>query len=77
MTQLVSITVLPAIDGKVNRENSVASAKICLKEDEVKGKFVVAQEEIGSGDVLVVEEPFSACLKPEYFGTHCNRCFDR
>lgn len=69
--------MLPVVDGKVNPENRDASTKICFKEDVVKGKFVVAQEEIRTGDVLVVEEPFAACLKPDYFGTHCNRCFNR
>lgn len=41
------------------------------------GRFVVASEQVKTGDTLVVEEPYVACLLPEMFGTHCHHCFER
>lgn len=41
------------------------------------GRYVVANEEIKTGETLVVEPPYAACLLPEMFGTHCHHCFDR
>ncbi|KAK5640889.1 hypothetical protein RI129_009436 [Pyrocoelia pectoralis] len=54
-----------------------ASVKIELKEEKGKGRFVVAKDEVKTGDTLVVEEPLVASLLPDCFSTHCHHCFDR
>lgn len=42
-----------------------------------KGRFMAANGSILPGDILVVEEPYCACLLPEMSGTHCHHCFKR
>ncbi|KRT82312.1 SET domain-containing protein [Oryctes borbonicus] len=48
-----------------------------MKQAKGLGTFVAAQEDVKTGDVLVVESPYAACLTPDYFGTHCHHCFER
>ncbi|XP_060521878.1 SET and MYND domain-containing protein 4 [Cylas formicarius] len=54
-----------------------ASAKLSLKKSDELGRYVVANKNISTGETLVVEEPYAACLLPEMFGTHCHHCFAR
>lgn len=53
------------------------SKKISIKYESGKGRYATASEAIQSGETLVVEKPYAACLLPEMFGTHCHHCFER
>ncbi|KRT82311.1 Tetratricopeptide repeat-containing protein, partial [Oryctes borbonicus] len=64
--------VLPTVSGNIHQKYSNASNKICMKQAKGLGTFVAAQEDVKTGDVLVVESPYAACLTPDYFGTHCH-----
>ncbi|CAG4941880.1 unnamed protein product [Colias eurytheme] len=48
-----------------------------ITEEEEKGRFVVAKDQIKTGDVLLVDSPYAACLMSDYYGTHCLHCFKR
>ncbi|GBP95742.1 SET and MYND domain-containing protein DDB_G0284059 [Eumeta japonica] len=46
-------------------------------EEENKGRFAAANCDIKTGDVLLIESPYVACLLPDCYGTHCLHCFER
>ncbi|KAJ8922977.1 hypothetical protein NQ315_001525 [Exocentrus adspersus] len=69
--------VAPLVDGERHPRFPCASKKLTVKQKEGVGRYVVANKEIGTGETLVVEPPYAACLLPEMFGTHCHHCFDR
>ncbi|KAF2893355.1 hypothetical protein ILUMI_12818 [Ignelater luminosus] len=69
--------VLPNVSGSPHKEFSSATEKISLKEEKGMGRYVVAKEEINTGDTIVVEPPYAACLLPDSFSTHCHHCFER
>ena len=69
--------MLPSITGNRHQIYQNASKKIRVKEEKGYGRFVVAAEAIKTGETIVVEPPYSACLLPDYFGTHCHHCFER
>ncbi|XP_068618565.1 SET and MYND domain-containing protein 4 [Battus philenor] len=48
-----------------------------INEDPIKGRFAVANEPVKTGDVVLVEKPYAACLAPDFYGTHCLHCFKR
>lgn len=58
--------VLPNASYQLSSENSLMA-----------GRFVVAQHPVKTGDTLVIEAPYAACLLPEKFGPHCHHCFKR
>ncbi|KAF5269624.1 hypothetical protein FQR65_LT05963 [Abscondita terminalis] len=70
-------SVCPSLTGGSHKKFPNASKKINVKSDKEQGKFVVANEWIRTGDTVVVEEPFAACLIPDAYATHCCHCFDR
>lgn len=53
------------------------SSALSVRSGETSGRFVVAQQRISSGDILAVEPPYTACLLPSKFGSHCHHCFTR
>lgn len=69
-------SVLPRIDD-AHPDFPKATKRITVKETVEMGRYVVANEPIPTGHVIVVEPPYAACLIPEYFGTHCHHCFER
>ncbi|CAH0564117.1 unnamed protein product [Brassicogethes aeneus] len=69
--------VEPALTGGPHKEYQNASKKISVKRAKGLGRYVVANEGVKTGETLVVESPYSACLLPEMFGTHCYHCFER
>ncbi|XP_056647511.1 SET and MYND domain-containing protein 4-like [Diorhabda sublineata] len=69
--------VLPNVEDKNNKEFPCASKKLSVKSTDQLGRFIVANESIKTGETLVVEPPYVACLLPEMFGTHCHNCFTR
>ncbi|XP_017043504.1 SET and MYND domain-containing protein 4 [Drosophila ficusphila] len=68
---------VPTLAHGENPELSGASKVVRLVETKEKGRFVVANEGLRTGDVLLCEEPVAACLEPSFFGTHCHNCFKR
>ncbi|KAJ8968518.1 hypothetical protein NQ317_004394 [Molorchus minor] len=68
---------LPLIDGEPDSKVPSVSQKIAVKEKEGMGRYVTANKEIKTGEKLVVEAPYAACLLPKMFGTHCHHCFER
>ncbi|CAH1115603.1 unnamed protein product [Psylliodes chrysocephalus] len=71
------IKSLPTLDSVYHEQFPCASKKLTVKSAENLGRFVVANEQIKTGETLVVEPPYAACLLPEMFGTHCHHCFAR
>lgn len=69
--------VMPSIDGKHHKTFPSASNKISFKHDKARGRFVEANKNIRTGETIVVEQPYVACLLPEMFGTNCHHCFER
>ncbi|CAH4038989.1 unnamed protein product [Pieris brassicae] len=53
------------------------SKLVKITEEENKGRFVVANDQIKTGDVLLVDSPYAACLISDYYGSHCLHCFKR
>lgn len=54
-----------------------ASSLITGKSSPSTGRYAVAQNYIKTGDTLIVEPPYAACLLPDKFGSHCHHCFKR
>jgi len=52
-----------------------ASNLVKLIETKDKGRFIVANEPVKTGDVVLCESPVAACLLPNFFGSHCHHCF--
>lgn len=68
---------VPSVSGEQHTEFPNASEKITVKEAPGMGRYVIADQKISTGEVIVVEEPYAACLVPDCFGTHCHNCFER
>lgn len=69
--------VVPKILGKKNKKLPNASKKLIIKESEILGRYIATNDNIKTGEALVVEDPYVACLLPDCFGTHCHHCFER
>uniref|UniRef100_A0A8D8WSG7 Protein-lysine N-methyltransferase SMYD4 n=1 Tax=Cacopsylla melanoneura TaxID=428564 RepID=A0A8D8WSG7_9HEMI len=41
------------------------------------GRYMIAKEEIKTGETLLVEEPYASCLLPDKSGTNCQHCLKR
>ena len=52
-----------------------ASGAFGIESSPEKGRYVVAQQDLQPGDVVLVERPFSAVLLPEQYQSHCHHCF--
>ncbi|XP_050511368.1 SET and MYND domain-containing protein DDB_G0273589-like isoform X2 [Diabrotica virgifera virgifera] len=72
-----SVLRAPRTDNSSNTISHCVSNKLTVKSDKELGRFVVANKEIQTGETLVVESPYAACLLPGMFGTHCHHCFNR
>lgn len=66
---------IPEVLGGLNENLYNASKSIKLVESPDKGRFVVTNDFIKTGDTLLVEDPIAACLVPDFFGSHCHNCF--
>ncbi|XP_066251201.1 SET and MYND domain-containing protein 4-like [Euwallacea similis] len=53
------------------------SIKLSVKKSPGMGRYVVANQDISTGETLIIESPYAACLLPEMSGTHCHHCFQR
>ena len=67
----------PDLLGGPNRQIPNASSCLSMEVDEKAGRYYVAAEDIKPGQTLVCEKPYSACLLPEKFMSHCHHCFAR
>jgi hypothetical protein len=48
-----------------------------VAKDHNVGRYVKAVDHIHTGDTLLVEPAYVACLLTEKSGTHCHHCFGR
>lgn len=51
------------------------SLKLQDSGDKRIGKYFVAQKHVPTGETVLVEKAFAACLYPRNNGSHCNLCF--
>ena len=54
-----------------------ASQAIDVGYSDDTGRYMVAAQEIRTGDVLMVEEPYASVLFSDFYGSHCYRCMAR
>ncbi|CAH0703095.1 unnamed protein product [Spodoptera exigua] len=66
-----------ALTGGAKQNMPSLSKLLKLAEEETKGRFAVANSPIKTGDVLLVDPPYAACLVSDYYGTQCLHCFKR
>nr|CAD7393228.1 unnamed protein product [Timema cristinae] len=70
-------TPLPPVVAGCHPELGCASRLLGVSRTEQAGRYVVAREPVATGDTLVVEPAYAACLLPDKFGSHCHHCFAR
>ncbi|XP_037075445.1 SET and MYND domain-containing protein 4-like [Pollicipes pollicipes] len=68
---------LPPLTSGANPDYPSASKKVAFSSTSTEGRFAVSSQPVAVGDVLVVERPFAAVLRPEKHGTHCIHCQTR
>ena len=54
-----------------------ARADVKIKYHPDKGRYLVAEKDVGPGEMLLVEKPYSSILLPEYYSSHCQTCYQR
>jgi len=69
--------LIPTLTLGENSALSSAANVVKLLDTKEKGRFVVANEGLKTGDVVLCENPVAACLLPSFFGTNCHHCFKR
>lgn len=68
----------PELTRGFNSDLSSASTLIKVEKNETNNdRYIVAADQIQTGDTLLIEEPICACILPKNFGTHCYDCFTR
>ncbi|XP_044759990.1 SET and MYND domain-containing protein 4 [Coccinella septempunctata] len=67
----------PKLSGAPSKVFPSAVETLDLKETPIMGRHIVCKGKIKSGETLVVEPPYVACLVPEAYGTFCQHCFKR
>ncbi|XP_055384108.1 SET and MYND domain-containing protein 4 [Condylostylus longicornis] len=68
---------VPSLTGGENSELKGASNLLTLAESPDKGRYIIAKDNLKTGDIVLTEEPIAACLLPNYYGTHCHHCLQR
>ncbi|XP_025836273.1 histone-lysine N-methyltransferase ASHR1 [Agrilus planipennis] len=68
---------LPVIPEGQKNDLPNASSKITVDQESSKGRYMIAKEDIRTGDTLVVQAPYASCLLPDFFGSHCHHCFEK
>lgn len=69
--------IVPSLTHGENEGLSGASELVKLVETKDKGRFVVANDAVKTGDVVVSEDPVAACLLPSFSGSNCHHCFEK
>jgi len=66
-------------EGVQKRQKIACSVSGCVdvRLSAEKGRHCLAARDIGAGEVLFVEEPYSAVLLPEFTHQYCHTCFKR
>ena len=54
-----------------------ARADVKIKYHPDKGRYLVAEKDVGPGEMLLVEKPYSSVLLPEFYSSHCQTCYQR
>lgn len=54
-----------------------ASVAVGLEESKEAGRYAVVTRPVGTGQVLISEEPYACVLKVDRIGTHCLHCTQR
>ncbi|XP_013162421.1 PREDICTED: SET and MYND domain-containing protein 4-like [Papilio xuthus] len=65
------------LSGGSNYAMPALSDLIEITTDQLKGRYAVASMPIKTGDVLLIDQPYAACLFHKYYGTHCQHCLRR
>ncbi|KAM3956896.1 SET and MYND domain containing, class 4, member 2 [Aphomia sociella] len=65
------------LTGGAKQNMPALSRLVKIIEEENKGRFAVANDSIKTGDVLLIDSPYAACLLPDYYGSYCLHCFKR
>jgi hypothetical protein len=68
---------VPTVSHGKNPDMPAASRLVRIVCSSEQGRYAVATDHIATGDTVVVEPPYAACLLPDMFGTHCHHCFAR
>lgn len=77
-TKVELFKIPPKLAVAESKELPNASDLIELSKNENgKGRFVIAKSDIKTGDTVLIEPPYAACLIPKYYGTHCLECFTK
>ena len=64
---------IPAITGKISPKFKSTSTAFKMAVNDIRGRHIIADEDIAIAEVVSCEEPYSSVLYPEYHKTHCNR----
>ncbi|XP_037818792.1 SET and MYND domain-containing protein 4 [Lucilia sericata] len=72
-----STKIAPSVTHGENEGLRGASNLVKLVETKDKGRFVVANDAVKTGDVVLSENPVAACLLPTFFGSNCHHCFEK
>lgn len=80
MTRIIETKEIPPRESVVEMKSKnlyfdSCCSKIELKENKELGRFMIATDDIRTGEVLIVEKPFSSVLLHYAFYVHCSRCF--
>lgn len=69
--------IAPTVTHGENQSLWGASNLVKMVETKEKGRFVVANNEVKTGDVVLSENPVAACLLPAFYGSHCHHCLSK
>lgn len=67
----------PLLANGENPDLKGASHLVKLVESKEKGRFIAAQNEVRTGDVILNEKPIAACLLPSFYGGFCCHCLQK
>lgn len=54
-----------------------ASAAVDIQNHGIFGRALIACDDVKTGEVLIIEKPYSSILVPNHLYTHCRQCFVR
>lgn len=67
----------PELSSGENAQLKSASNLIELSKSKEGGQFIVAKDNIQTGNILLVEKPVVSNLLTKFYGTHCLHCLNR
>lgn len=57
-----------------NQDFSALSSKVNVAENNEFGRFICASEDMQTGEVVLIEQPYCSVTLPDYYLTHCSHC---